>query len=112
MKKTISIILSLMLLVSLLAGCTGTPVVYYTNCTCPTGSHTGTSTETTPVTSEGAVKTGLAIVAGIGKSENAKQAEYDALLDEFYAGINKSQANDPNPELISLICEFLNSNLS
>ena len=80
MKKTISIILSLMLLASLLAGCTGTPVVYYTNCTCPTGSHTGTSTETTPVTSEGAVKTGLAIVAGIGKSENAKQAEYDVTL--------------------------------
>ncbi|MBR2835296.1 MAG: alpha/beta fold hydrolase [Coriobacteriales bacterium] len=45
-------------------------------------------------------------------SDPAKQAEYDTLLDEFYAGINKSQANVPNPELISLLCDFLNSNLS
>ena len=35
--KKLSLILTLALILSMLAGCAGTPVVYYTNCTCPTG---------------------------------------------------------------------------
>jgi hypothetical protein len=58
----------------------GTPVIYYSDCTCPTGSH-GTNVDTTkPTVGEGAVKTGLAIVTSVGKSENAKVADYDVTL--------------------------------
>ena len=42
MKKRISIALIFALLLTLLAGCAGTPVVYYTECTCPPGGHTTT----------------------------------------------------------------------
>ena len=37
--KKFPLILSLILIISLLAGCAGTPVVYYTNCTCPPAAH-------------------------------------------------------------------------
>lgn len=73
-KKAISIFLILALAVCLFAGCAGTPVIYYNNCTCPTGSHTGY----TPA--EGELKTGLAIAASVGKSENAKVADYDVTI--------------------------------
>ena len=78
--KKIALILVLVLVASIAAGCMGTPVIYYTNCTCPTGSH-GTNVDTTkPTVGEGAVKTGLAIVTSVGKSENAKVADYDVTL--------------------------------
>lgn len=83
MKKQIAISLALVLLVGLLAGCAGTPVVYYNACTCPSPS-TPAETEA-PVIAEGAVKTGLAIVTSIGKSVSATaeaegKAEYDVTL--------------------------------
>ena len=83
MKKQIAFSLALVLLVGLLAGCAGTPVVYYSNCTCPTGSHTAVPSE--PARAEGTVKTGLAIVTNIGKSVSATaeaegKAEYDVTL--------------------------------
>ena len=37
--KKFPLILSLILIISLLTGCAGTPVVYYTNCTCPPAAH-------------------------------------------------------------------------
>ena len=78
--KKIALILVLVLVAGIAAGCMGTPVIYYTNCTCPTGSH-GTNVDTTkPPVGEGAVKTGLAIVTGVGKSEDAKVADYDVTL--------------------------------
>lgn len=77
MKKTITWILVLALTAVILTGCAGTTVVV-NNCTCP-GDHVGTPNDTESVT-EGAVKTGLAIVTSIGKSENAKQADYDVTL--------------------------------
>ena len=80
--KKISIFLTLALVVSMLAGCAGTPVVYYSNCTCPTGTHDGIAETTpaseptaTPVVSEGAVKTGLYIATGIGDSKSATAEE-------------------------------------
>ena len=84
MKKRITMILILTLLLGLLAGCAGTTVVYYNQCTCPTGGHTETpstpnNTEA-PVVGEGAVKTGLAIIAGIGKSMDAAEADYDVTI--------------------------------
>ena len=89
MKKSV-ITLALVLVIALLAGCAGTPVVYYSDCTCPTGAHT----ETTPVettapiettapapTVEGAVKTGVAIVASAGESKDAGDADGEAKYD-------------------------------
>jgi hypothetical protein len=60
-------IVSLLLAICLLTGCMGTPVVYYTNCTCPTGSHTPTQ-PAAPVA--GALKTGLYISTDISGSKS------------------------------------------
>jgi len=76
MKKKLTIILSLALALAMLSGCMGT-VVVYNECTCPGGTHTN-SNDYQPT--EGALKTGLAIVTGIGESENAKQAKYDITI--------------------------------
>ena len=79
--KKLSLILTLALVLSLLAGCAGTPVVYYTNCTCPVAEQSAPVVEPTeaPVLVEGAVKTGLAIVAGVGESVNG-EAKYDVTI--------------------------------
>ena len=74
MKKAISIFLILTLTVALFAGCAGTPVIYYSDCTCPTNAHTGF----TPT--EGSLNTGLAIAGSVAKSENAKVADYDVTI--------------------------------
>ncbi len=90
MKKSV-ITLALVLVIALLTGCAGTPVVYYSDCTCPTGAHTNTPVETTdPVTTdpvedtpaaEGAVKTGVAILANANDSKNAGDADGEAKYD-------------------------------
>ena len=96
MKKSV-ITLALVLVIALLTGCAGTPVVYYSDCTCPTGAHTenvpaeSTPVDTTapaesqPVAVEGAVKTGVAILASAGESKAATaeengEAKYDASI--------------------------------
>ena len=76
MKKTISILLILTLTVVLFAGCAGTPVIYYTDCTCPAGSHV----QTPAPSAEGTLKTGLAIVTKMSKTEDANQVEYDVTI--------------------------------
>ncbi len=72
MTKRIAVLMTLMMLLSVLAGCAGTTVVVG-NCTCPTeGSNIAVETPATeapaatetPVAAEGALKTGLAIVPG------------------------------------------------
>ena len=84
MKKHIALILTLALVICTFAGCAGTPVVYYTDCTCPTGSHVAVPEETTPATDpvavEGELKTGLAIIANAAESENAVKAKYDVTI--------------------------------
>ena len=78
MKKSIAMLTVVALALTLLAGCAGTTVVYCNQCTCPTGGHA--ATPETPTVGEGAVKTGLAIVTGVGKSEDAKLADYDVTV--------------------------------
>ena len=95
--KKIALFLTLALLCAAMTGCAGTPVVYYTDCTCPVEAHeeapaatqapaTVTPVETVaPVTTEGALKTGLAITASIGKSASASaeangKADYDVTI--------------------------------
>ena len=95
MKKIIAIATTLVLICALFAGCTGTPVVYYTECTCPAGSHdvpaateAPTATEAPAATEapgEGAVKTGLAVLAKLDGSASATAdaegvAKYDVTL--------------------------------
>ncbi|MBR3704678.1 MAG: hypothetical protein IKM11_04260 [Oscillospiraceae bacterium] len=86
--KKLTAILSLALSLCLLAGCMGTPVVYY--CDCPESGSTNTDTNTstdngTPELSEGALKTGLAIVANAKDSVSAAadadgEAKYDVTV--------------------------------
>ena len=87
--KKFTFILTIALVISLLAGCAGTPVVYYTNCTCPTGSHdTPAATEPAaeneateaPVVAEGALKTGMSILTAAEASETEGKASYDVTL--------------------------------
>jgi hypothetical protein len=80
MKKQIAFSLVLVLIVSLFAGCAGTAVVYYGECTCPTAPSTPAPTDPINPPAEGAVKTGLAIVTSVSKSINATCAEYDVTL--------------------------------
>ena len=93
--KKLSLFVTIVLIASLIAGCAGTPVVYYSDCTCPTGSHEENSpVETTPAetapvetvpAAEGALKTGLYITtdttgsaAAIAEAEG--EAKFEATL--------------------------------
>ena len=75
MKKR-SLFVLLVLAFSLLTGCAGTPVIYYTECNCP-GNHTDATPESTPNLVQGAVKTGLAIMSNAADSKNAAEVAYD-----------------------------------
>ena len=81
--KKFRAILSLILVACLVSGCAGTPVIYYADCTCPTEGNVEqtTNTEATeaPVVAEGAVKTGLAIVASVADSVDG-EAKYDVTI--------------------------------
>ena len=79
-KLTVLLVIALML--SLLAGCIGTPVIYHEDCTCPTSGQV--NNPNAPVV-EGSLKTGLAIITGIGKSKSAAAdadgaADYDVTI--------------------------------
>ena len=84
--KKMSFFLTIAMVLSLLAGCAGTPVIYYTDCTCPPSAHTTEATEAAPavtepvqteapVVAEGAVKTGMFIASSISDSKNATAEE-------------------------------------
>ncbi len=89
--KKISLLLSVVLMLALLAGCAGTPVIYQTNCTCPVGdAHPDPNPvpESTAPLSEGALKTGLAIVASAAESTSATaEAEGEAKYDVTIAAV-------------------------
>lgn len=82
--KRLTAIVSLVLAVCLLAGCAGSPVIYYTDCTCPADAHVqtpATQPEATepPVVAEGAVKTGLAVITSVADSVDG-EAKYDVTI--------------------------------
>ena len=71
MKKYLSLLTLAVLVIAMLTGCLGTPVVIQ-DCTCSTGDDTNVTEPTTqPAVSEGAVKTGLAIVTTAADSTSA-----------------------------------------
>ena len=93
MRKT-ALFLVICMIATLFAGCAGTPVIYHEDCTCPveapqevpaaTEAPTATEAPEAPAT-EGALKTGLAVVAGIGDSksataEEAGEGKYDVTM--------------------------------
>lgn len=80
--KKISVFLTLVLALSLLAGCAGTPVVYYTECNCPNNAPVVESTpnSTEAELPEGAVKTGLAILGNAADSQDAVEVAYDVTI--------------------------------
>ncbi len=95
--KKLSLALIFALVLSLMTGCAGTPVVYYTDCTCPPANHESAApapeakpTEApaateAPAPVEGSLKTGLHIVTGIGDSKSATaeaagEAKYDVTM--------------------------------
>ena len=112
--KKLAIILTLAMLISLLAGCAGTPVIYYTDCTCPVGSHTETPNEEVPSTeapvlAEGAVKTGLAIITSVGKSTSATaEAEGVADYDVTIAAVNV----DENGVIVSCVIDSVGATIN
>lgn len=80
--KKVSLILTMVMLVSLLSGCAGTPVVYYSDCTCPVDSHETVAETAAPVVqpteapaAEGAWKTGLYISTSVFDSSSASAEE-------------------------------------
>ena len=93
MKKIISMILALAMVLAL-AGCAGTTVVvnnynyYGTDATESTTATTPVETEATePVVAAGAVRTGLAIVTGLGTEDATAEAEGTAEFDITLAAI-------------------------
>jgi hypothetical protein len=69
MKKALFALIALLLATAMLTGCMGTPVVV-NDCTCPTEGQTD-PTEPTAAVSEGAVKTGLAVITTAADSTSA-----------------------------------------
>ena len=80
MRKT-ALLLVVCMIATLFAGCAGTPVIYHEDCTCPVeGYQEAPAATVAPAASEapaaeGALKTGLAVVAGIGDSKSATAEE-------------------------------------
>ena len=76
MRKT-ALLLVVCMIATLFTGCAGTPVIYHEDCTCPVeGYQEAPAATVAPAASEapaaeGALKTGLAVVAGIGDSKSA-----------------------------------------
>lgn len=81
MKKGL-VIISVILCFGMLVGCMGTPVIYHSDCDCPTeSSNSGTNM---PV-ADGELKLGLAITTGIGESKSANadkdgEGKYDITM--------------------------------
>ena len=107
MLKKISLFMVLAVLAVVLTGCAGTPVIYMTNCDCPTA--TPVPEATAAPAAEGAVKTGLYIGADISGSKSASadangEAKYDVTvvavaLDE--AGVITSCIIDSIPATVA-----------
>lgn len=89
--KKFSFAVVILTLISLLTGCAGTAVVYYSDCTCPTGSHEIASPDNTPtdtiVIPEGELRTGLAIDCTIDATDATADTDGTAGFDIILAGV-------------------------
>ena len=89
MLKRFAFVLTLIMLAGILSGCTGTPVIYQTNCTCPTAAPAAEMPAVTAAppaaSAEGTVKTGLSIITSLKDSKSAAAdanglAKYDVTV--------------------------------
>ena len=81
--KKLSLILMCILLALSVTACTGTPVIYMTNCNCPENHASAPAPAPVPV--EGDLKTGVSIIAGAKESKSASdgangEAKYDVTV--------------------------------
>lgn len=99
MKKLISMLLVVIMTMGALTGCTGTTVVYYSDCTCAYcsgGASAGTSgTTTEPTTAETQpaadgtpVKTGLAIIPSAEGTNATVDKDGNIVFDVTYVAVN------------------------
>ena len=105
--KKFSVFLSLLLTVSLLCGCAGTPVIYHEDCTCPTNASSAVQTPATeaapqpteaPVTATGALKTGLYIATNVRDSKAATAEAPVAEAPAAEAAAEAPAAEEPKAE--------------
>lgn len=83
--KKLSLLLVLAFIALSISACTGTPVIYQTNCNCPgtcTADDSSVQNDSAPALAEGDLKTGLAIIANAKDSKSASadangEAKYD-----------------------------------
>ena len=89
MKKYLALLSCAVLLLSILTGCMGTPVVI-NDCTCPEEGAGDATQPTTPApVGEGAVKTGLAVITTAADSTSATaDAEGAVKLDSTLVAVN------------------------
>ena len=79
--KKLAFLLTLVMTLSLLAGCAGTPVVYYTECNYCNGLQQDQAQDQAPeAIVEGAVKTGIAVVGNAADSKDATEAAFDVTI--------------------------------
>ncbi len=79
MKKLLTI-LTVLICICLFAGCAGTPVIYHTDCNCPTEGGTQTPAPEVSVP-DGSLKTGLAVITSIKDSTSAAENDGEAKYD-------------------------------
>lgn len=70
----------LLLPLLLLSGCSGTTVVYYDECNCPEENQQQAQTPPDTDNDKNALKTGLAVIAGVSDSQNAQHADYSVTI--------------------------------
>ena len=73
-------ILWVLLAALLLTGCSGTAVVNYDDCDCPEENEQLEQTPPQSGSSTTALKTGLAVIAGVSDSRNAEQVDYNVTI--------------------------------
>lgn len=110
MRKVISILLTVVFAALVLSGCAGTTVIY-TNCTCGQEEQSNTNTEQTAapnVTVQGAVKTGLAVVATAKGTDASAEVNGSVEYSVDYVAVTV----DENGVIVSCVIDSLGASVS
>lgn len=103
--KRFQIMMALLLCTVLFAGCAGTTVVY-SECTCGACTPAPTPTQTTAPMAEGALKTGLSVVASVS-GENAGESDGKVSFDVIFAAVTV----DENGVIASCVLDNLGTDV-
>lgn len=110
MKKIIAIFLTAVFAVGVLSGCAGTTVIY-SNCTCGQDDHAENTTGATSgdtVTVQGAVKTGLAVVATAKGTDASAEADGSVEYTVNYVAVTV----DENGVIVSCTIDSLGATVT